>query len=112
MNEKNSIHSKVRKIGPILKIEGGLILKYPFKSKPLKGYDDNTVFTNSEPFLNSISNIASDWFKKFPDCCVTHRQIFKLEKFNKEDYEFIPSQILNNVKYFAFSLEKFINTEY
>ena len=111
MKEKNSKYSQISKIGPMFKIEGGLIFKPPFQSSPLNGYNSENAFRNSEPFLNSISNIAYDWFEKFPDCCDTHREIAQLGDFDKKKFEYIPSQIIDNVKYFAYSLEIFIGEE-
>lgn len=95
----------------MFKIEGGLIFKHPFQSYALKGYDSQNAFRDSEPFLNSISSMASNWFEKFPDCCDTHREVAKLGNFDKTKFEFIPSQILNNVKYFGHSLETFLGEE-
>jgi len=88
-----------------------VIFKHPFKSYPLKGFDSDNAFRNSEPFLKSISEMASNWFNRFPDCCDTHREIEQLGNFNKKDFEYIPSQILNNVKYFAYALETFSDSE-
>jgi hypothetical protein len=106
MDEKKSKYSKISKIGPMFKLEGGLIFKHPFKSYPLEGFDNANAFRNSEPFLNSISDMASDWFERFPNCCDAHREIEQLGNF-----EYIPSQILNNVKYFAHALETLIDEE-
>ncbi len=95
----------------MFKIEGGLFFKHPFQSYPLKGFDNENSFKDSEPFLNSISSLASDWFDEFPNCCDTHKQIAQLGNFDKKEFEFIPSQIQNNVKYFAHALETFIEEE-
>lgn len=111
MKEEDSKYSKISKIGPMFKIEGGLIFKHPFESYALKGYDSNNAFRDSEPFLNSISSMASNWFEKFPDCCDTHRKVAQLGNFDKKEFDFIPSQILNNVKYFAHALETFLGEE-
>jgi hypothetical protein len=111
MKEESSKYSKISKVGPMFKIEGGLIFKHPFQSYALKGYDSEIAFRDSEPFLNSISSMASNWFEKFPYCCDTHREIAQLGNFDKTKFEFIPSQILNNIKYFAYCLETFIGEE-
>lgn len=111
MEEENSKYSKISKIGPMFKIEGGLIFQHPFQPYPLRGFDSENVFRNSEPFLNSISNMAQNWFEKFPDCCDTHREIAQMVNFDKKELDYIPYQILNNVKYFAYALETFIEEE-
>jgi len=111
MKEEDSKYSKISKIGPMFKIEGGLIFKHPFQSYALIGYDSNNAFRDSEPFLNSISSMESNWFEKFPDCCDTHRKVAQLGNFDKKEFDFIPSQILNNVKYFAHALETFLGEE-
>lgn len=111
MDKKKPNYSKISKTGPLFKLEEGLIFQHPFKSFPLEGFDEENAFRNSEPFLKSISDMASNWFDKFPDCCDTHREVEQLGNFKKKDFEYIPSQILNNVKYFAHALETFIGEE-
>ena len=111
MKELNSKYYKIGKLGPMLKNEGGLIFKKPFHTYALIDYDSKNVFRDSAPFLKSISELASNWFEKFPDCCETHREIAQLANFDKRRFEFIPSQILNNLKYFSHALESFIGEE-
>ena len=95
----------------MFKIEGGIIFLHPFESRPLKGFDSEKAFQNSESFLNSISESANQWFDKFPNCCDNHKQLSEMENFDKEKFDFIPNQILNNVKYFGYALETFIDAE-
>jgi len=111
MAKSKSRYSEIRKIGPLFKIEGGLIFQHPFKSSPLEGFDEDNSFRNSEPFLKSISEMALSWFEKFPNCCDTHREIGELANFNKIDFEYIPLQVLNNIKYFGHALETFIGED-
>ncbi|WCC46260.1 hypothetical protein [Tenacibaculum finnmarkense] len=111
MSEKKSKYSSISKIGPMFKIEGGIIFLHPFKSKPLKGFNSENSFKNSELFLNSISERANKWFEKFPECCDNHKQLSEMEGFDKKKFDFIPNQILNNVKYFGYALETFIDKE-
>jgi hypothetical protein len=111
MKEESPKYSQISKLGPMLKIEGGLIFKYPFQSRALKGYDSENAIRDSEPFLNSILSESLNWFENFPDCCDSHKEVARLGNFDKTKFEFIPSQILNNVKYFAHSLEVFIGEE-
>lgn len=109
--KKKQNYSQISQIGPLFKIEGGLIFKHPFKTAPLKGFNEGDQFKNSEAFLQSITDMASNWFESFPECCNSHREIGKLSNFKKKDYEYIPLQILNNTKYFAFALESFIDQD-
>jgi hypothetical protein len=110
MSEKSK-YSTLSKIGPMFKIEGGIIFLHPFKSKPLKGFDSDNVFQNSELFLNSILKSANEWFEKFPECCDNHKQLSEMGDFDKEKFDFIPNQILNNIKYFGYALETYIHSE-
>jgi len=109
--KKKQNYSKISKVGPLFKIEGGLIFKHPFKTAPLKGFNEENVFKRSEVFLQSITDMALSWFENFPKCCESHREIGKLPNFKKKDYEYIPLQILNNTKYFAHALEFFIDQD-
>ncbi len=111
MDSEKSIYSEISKIGPLFKIEGGLIFKHPFRTQPLKGYEENKVFRDSEPFLRSVSDMASDWFEKFPNCCDNHKEIAQLGDFNKMDFDYIPAQIINSIKYLAHAIETFIGEE-
>lgn len=111
MNESKSKYSTIRKIGPIFKIEGGIIFLHPFKSIPLQGFNSDNSFQNSELFLNSISESANKWFEKFPDCCDNHKQLSEIGNFDKKKFDFIPDQILNNIKYFGYALETFIDKD-
>jgi hypothetical protein len=111
MDNKQSKYSTISKIGSMFKIEGGIIFLHPFKSKPLKGYNSEKAFHNSELFLNSISENANQWFQKFPECCENHKQLSEINDFDKKKFEFIPNQILNNIKYFGHALETFIDSE-
>ena len=111
MAKKKQNYSKISQVGPLFIIEGGLIFKHPFKTAPLKGFNEGGQFKNSEVFLQSITDMASTWFEKFPKCCDSHKEIGELPDFKRKDYEYIPQQILNNVKYFAFALESFIDKD-
>lgn len=111
MDKNKSKYSTIGKIGPMLKIEGGIIFMHPFKSNPLKGYDCNNSFQNSESFTNLISKNANQWFEKFPECCESHKQLSEMPGFDKKIFDFIPNQILNNVRYFGYALETFIDKE-
>jgi hypothetical protein len=111
MNKSESKYSTISKIGPMLKIQGGIIFLHPFKSSPLQGFDSDNAFQNSELFLNSITEDANEWFEKFPDCCDQHKQLSEMGEFDKKKFDFIPNQILNNVKYFGYALETFIDKD-
>jgi len=111
MDESNSKYSTLRKIGPMFKIEGGTFFLHPFKSIPLQGFNSDNSFQNSELFLNSISERANKWFEKFPDCCDSHKQLSEIGNFDKKKFDFIPDQILNNIKYFGYALEIFIDKD-
>ncbi len=111
MNESKSKYSTISKIGPIFKIEGGIIFIHPFKSSPLLGFNSDNAFQNSELFLNSITENANKWFEKFPDCCDQHKQLSEMGEFDKKKFDFIPDQILNNIKYFGYALETFIDKD-
>jgi hypothetical protein len=111
MSEKKSKYSTISKIGPVFKIEGGIIFLHPFKSSPLKGFDSDKLFQNSELFLNSIEESANKWFQEFPECCDDHKQLSEMGNFDKKKFDFIPNQILNNVKYFVYAIDTFIDKE-
>lgn len=108
MEENKIRHSTITKVGPIFKIEGYISIP-PFKSRALQGYDESKILSNSQPFIESINSLTAEWFNKFPDCCSAHKELEDFSNFNKEDYSFIPNQILNNVKYFAYALEMFVD---
>lgn len=111
MDKKQSKYSTLSKVGPMFKVEGGIIFLHPFKSRPLKGYHSEKAFQNSDLFLKTISESAHQWFQKFPECCDIHNQLSEMGDFDKKKLDFIPSQILNNVKYFGYALETFIDLE-
>lgn len=95
----------------MFKIEGGIIFLHPFKSIPIKEFVIEDAFKNSESFLNSIYNDANTWFEKFPECCDDHKELFEVIGLEKKIFDFIPSQILNNIKYFSQAVEIFIDSE-
>jgi len=109
MEEDEPEYSKISKVGPMFKIEGGDIFLSPFQSFPLIGYVESEVLKDEEPFIQSIKSISTGWFEKFPDCCPTHKKLKHFTNFKKEDYDYIPTQILNNTKYFAHAIEIFID---
>lgn len=111
MNKVNSKESKIRQIGPLFEIEGGIMFLSPFKTKALIGYEETKALKTEEPFLQFFTKESERWFDKFPDCCDIHQELKQIPAFNKEEFAFIPGQIINNLKYFTYALEKFIDTE-
>lgn len=103
--------SNIRKVGPLFVIEGGDLFISPFLSRPLLGYDKDKVLLGEQSFIDSIRSLASNWYEKFPDCCDTHNRLRNFNEFNKKDYDFIPDQIVNNVRFFAYAIEVFIDKE-
>lgn len=111
MKDIESNYSEISHIGPMLKIKGGIIFKQPFRSNPPNGFKKENVLRISESFLKSISTAASKWYESFPNCCDKHLEMAQLGYINKDDFQFIPDQILNNVKYFAYAIETFLDKE-
>jgi len=111
MDKHKPKKSKVSKIGPLFKVEGGIMLLHPFKTRPLIGYEEKKALKDEEPFLEHLSTISRNWFEDFPECCDTHKELKRLSTFNKDDFSFIPDQIVKNLKYFTYALEQFIDTE-
>jgi hypothetical protein len=107
-NKKGSI---IRKVGPLYVVEGGDFFISPFLSRPLVGYDKDKVLLDEKPFISSIETLAANWYEKFPECCDTHKKLRKFSDFNKSNYDFIPGQIVDNIKFFAYAIELFIENE-
>lgn len=103
--------SNVRKVGPLFVIEGGDFFIPPFLSKPLVGYDKDKVLLDEKPFIDTIETLAANWYQNFPDCCENHKRLQNFNDFNKSNYDFIPGQIVNNVRFFAYAIEFFIEKE-
>ncbi|WP_367389626.1 hypothetical protein [Lewinella sp. LCG006] len=104
--------SNISKVGPIWKIDGGDIFLSPFKTIPLlEGYAPEKTLKPDTPLLMQVKERADEWFQKFPDCCDTHEKFKVLPNFSKEDYAFIPDQIVENLKYFGYCLEYFIGKD-
>lgn len=111
MDKRNPKESKISKIGPLFKLEGGIIFLHPYQTRALNGYDEEKTLKDEDPFIQHLIKISKEWFEKFPDCCDIHRELKQISTFNKEEFAFIPDQIVNNIKYFTYALEKFIDTE-
>lgn len=111
MDKQNPKDSKISKIGPLLKLEGGIMFLHPFETRALIGYEEEKTLKDEEPFIQHLTKISREWFVNFPECCDTHRELKQISTFNKEEFAFIPDQIVKNLKYFTYSLEKFIDTE-
>lgn len=104
--------SRINKIGPLWKIDGGDIFLSPFETSPLlEGYSPDKALKPDTPLLVQIKERADKWYKTFPECCDTHKKLKVLPSFNKEDYSYIPDQIVENLKYFSYSLEYFFGSD-
>ena len=75
MEEGKPQYSKISKVGPMFKIEGGDIFLSPFQSHPLIGYVEAEVLTDEEAFIQSIKLFSNEWFERFPNCCSTHKKL-------------------------------------
>ena len=73
--------SKISKIGPLWKLEGGDIFLHPFKSYPLNEFNPDLSLKADTPLLLQVKEWANNWYDKFPDCCSTHQKFKSLPKF-------------------------------
>ena len=78
--------SKISKIGPLWKIEGGDIFLHPFKSYPLNEFNPDLSLKADTPLLLQVKEWANNWYDKFPDCCSTHQKFKSLPKFSKKNF--------------------------
>lgn len=100
---------EISQVGPLWRLEGDFILR-PQQSYPLAGFEFKEI-KEIEAFFLSIRERTDKWWDKFPNCCDSHKRFITLKGFNKNDFEFIKSQIPDSVKYFIYCLEINIDKE-
>lgn len=105
MSKNDDIKPGIRQTGPLTTINADFMFIHPFKSRPLNEYDNTILLKEEEEFLKSIEKISKIWYDKFPECCSAHKELKSgIANFNKSNFDFIPLQITNNIKFLAHAL--------
>lgn len=88
-----------------------------FDTKPLAGFQypknekTGDVFPNCCIPHKELFDRVNKWFNKFPNCCDTHKSIAKEVWFNKQDFNYIPDKVMNQIVYTEYHIINRINKE-
>lgn len=99
----------IKKIGPLWKIEGMYSFVHPYKTEPLNGYFDIPV---EDGFYDPLEKVLKEWYDEFPNCCAAHIELSEnILNFSKGEYSFIPTQVVNNLKFYLHCLHTFLDDD-
>ncbi len=92
--------AKDLKTKPFVKIDGEHIWSLGYETKPFDDeYEPPENFPNCCGYHKSIVEHIEEWLSRFPDCCESHKKLKTKYWFNKDNYKFLPSKVVNELSY-------------
>jgi len=94
----------------ILSFSGGFY-ETPFAIIPTKGNHSLSSCKGCRKYHSTLIKAIEERFKKFPNCCNRHKMLFKIDRFNLNDFKNYPEITADKILYTFHHIINYIDNE-
>ncbi|WP_222707284.1 hypothetical protein [Pontibacter qinzhouensis] len=81
----------------LFQIDGEFICDFGYDTDPFADYEPKENYPKCCEYHSSLERNITDWFNKFPDCCDDHKILKAKSWFKKEEFDYVPNKIINQI---------------